>query len=171
MIVNGKNQNFQKNKIKKEDLKNLRIIDVLKKVLSNPMFVAKNGFGNSTTILLWEILYKPGGDSGVVRVHGTDKAVAASVDPLRFLLAHPLTGGKQVVCESFRNLISVGAKPVAITNCLNFGSPENEENMGEFVECVQGIGEAAEYLKFPVVSEMYLFTIKQRKKELSQLLL
>ena len=66
--------------------------------------------------------------------------------------AHPLTGGKQVVCESFRNLISVGAKPIAITNCLNFGSPENEENMGEFVECVQGIGEASEYLKFPVVS-------------------
>ena len=90
---------------------------------------------------------------GVVRVHGTNKAVAASVDSSAvYCWAHPLTGGKQVVCESFRNLISVGAKPVAITNCLNFGSPENEENMGEFVECVQGIGEAAEYLKFPVVS-------------------
>ena len=66
--------------------------------------------------------------------------------------AHPLTGGKQVVCESWRNLISVGAKPIAITNCLNFGSPENEENMGEFVECVEGIGEASKYLNFPVVS-------------------
>jgi phosphoribosylformylglycinamidine synthase len=52
----------------------------------------------------------------------------------------------------YQNLISVGAKPIAITNCLNFGSPENEENMGEFVECVQGIGEASSYLKFPVVS-------------------
>ena len=57
-----------------------------------------------------------------------------------------------MVCENFRNLISVGAKPIAITNCLNFGSPENEDNMGEFVECVQGIAEASDYLKFPVVS-------------------
>jgi len=63
-----------------------------------------------------------------------------------------LSGGKQIVCESWRNLISVGAKPIAITNCLNFGSPENEENMGEFVECVQGLGEASSYLDFPVVS-------------------
>ena len=89
----------------------------------------------------------------MVRVHGTNKAIAASVDSSAvYCWAHPLTGGKQVVCESFRNLISVGAKPVAITNCLNFGSPEKEENMGEFVECVEGISEAAKYLAFPVVS-------------------
>ena len=100
-----------------------------------------------------DTIQKPGGDSGVVRVHGTDKAVAASVDSSAvYCWAHPMTGGKQVVAESWRNLISVGAKPLAITNCLNFGSPENEENMGEFVECVQGIGEASEYLNFPVVS-------------------
>ena len=100
-----------------------------------------------------DTIQKPGGDAGVVRVHGTNKAIAASVDSSAvYCWAHPLTGGKQVVCESFRNLIAVGAKPIAITNCLNFGSPENEENMGEFVECVQGIGEASEYLKFPVVS-------------------
>ena len=100
-----------------------------------------------------DTIQKPGGDAGVVRVHGTDKAVAASVDSSAvYCWAHPLTGGKQVVCESFRNLIAVGAEPIAITNCLNFGSPENEENMGEFVECVNGIGEACEYLNFPVVS-------------------
>ena len=57
-----------------------------------------------------------------------------------------------MVCESWRNLISVGAKPIAITNCLNFGNPEKEKNMGEFVECVEGISEASEYLDFPVVS-------------------
>ena len=62
------------------------------------------------------------------------------------MLGPSLTGGKQVVCENFRNLISVGAKPIAITNCLNFGSPENEENMGEFVECVQGIGKQVNIL-------------------------
>ena len=144
----------KKNKIKKEDLNNLKIIDVLKKILSNPNVCSKEWIWQQYDhTVMGDTIQKPGGDSGVVRVHGTDKAVAASVDSSAvYCWAHPLTGGKQVVCESFRNLISVGAKPVAITNCLNFGSPENEENMGEFVECVQGIGEAAEYLKFPVVS-------------------
>ncbi len=144
----------KKNKIKKEDLNNLNIIDVLKKVLSNPNVCNKEWIWQQYDhTVMGDTIQKPGGDSGVVRVHGTNKAVAASVDSSAvYCWAHPLTGGKQVVCESFRNLISVGAKPVAITNCLNFGSPENEENMGEFVECVQGIGEASTYLKFPVVS-------------------
>ena len=100
-----------------------------------------------------DTIQKPGGDAGVIRVHGTNKAIAASVDSSAvYCWAHPLSGGKQIVCESWRNLISVGARPIAITNCLNFGSPENEENMGEFVECVQGLGEASSYLNFPVVS-------------------
>ena len=103
--------------------------------------------------VMGDTIQKPGGDAGVVRIHGTNKAVAASVDSSAvYCWAHPLSGGKQIVCESWRNLISVGAKPIAITNCLNFGSPENQENMGEFVECVQGLGEASSYLDFPVVS-------------------
>ncbi|WP_440618324.1 phosphoribosylformylglycinamidine synthase subunit PurL [Candidatus Pelagibacter sp. HIMB1493] len=144
----------KKNKIKKENLKNFKIIDVLKKVLANPNICSKDWIWQQYDhTVMGDTIQKPGGDAGVVRVHGTNKAVAASVDSSAvYCWAHPLTGGKQVVCESFRNLISVGAKPIAITNCLNFGSPENEENMGEFVECVQGIGEASEYLKFPVVS-------------------
>ncbi len=144
----------KKNKIKKEDIKHLKIIDVLKKILANPNVCSKEWIWQQYDhTVMGDTIQKPGGDAGVVRVHGTDKAVAASVDSSAvYCWAHPLTGGKQVVCESFRNLISVGAKPIAITNCLNFGSPEKEENMGEFVECVQGIGEASEYLKFPVVS-------------------
>ncbi len=144
----------KKNKIKKEDIKHLKIIDVLKKILANPNVCSKEWIWQQYDhTVMGDTIQKPGGDAGVVRVHGTDKAVAASVDSSAvYCWAHPLTGGKQVVCESFRNLISVGAKPIAITNCLNFGSPENGENMGEFVECVQGIGEASEYLKFPVVS-------------------
>jgi len=144
----------KKNKIKKEDLKNFKIIDVLKKVLANPNICSKEWIWQQYDhTVMGDTIQKPGGDAGVVRVHGTNKAVAASVDSSAvYCWAHPLTGGKQVVCESFRNLIAVGAKPIAITNCLNFGSPENEENMGEFVECVQGIGEASEYLKFPIVS-------------------
>ncbi len=144
----------KKNRIKKEDIKHLKIIDVLKKILANPNVCSKEWIWQQYDhTVMGDTIQKPGGDAGVVKVHGTDKAIAASVDSSAvYCWAHPLTGGKQVVCESFRNLISVGAKPIAITNCLNFGSPENEENMGEFVECVQGIGEASEYLKFPVVS-------------------
>ncbi len=156
----------KKNKIKKEDIKHLKIIDVLKKILANPNVCSKEWIWQQYDhTVMGDTIQKPGGDSGVVRVHGTDKAVAASVDSSAiYCWAHPLTGGKQVVCESFRNLISVGAKPIAITNCLNFGSPENEENMGEFVECVQGIGEASEYLKFPVVSGNVSF-YNQTKEE------
>ena len=97
-----------------------------------------------------DTIQKPGGDSGVVRIHGTDKAVAASVDSSAvYCWAHPLTGGKQVVCESLeKSNFCWSEHQLAITNCLNFGSPENEDNMGEFVECVQGIGEASKYLEF-----------------------
>ena len=144
----------KKNKIQKKDLKNIKIIDVLKKMLSNPNVCSKKWIWEQYDhTVMGDTIQKPGGDSGVVRVHGTNKAVAAAVDSSAvYCWAHPHTGGKQIVCESWRNLISVGAKPVAITNCLNFGSPEKEENMGEFVECVEGISEAAKYLAFPVVS-------------------
>ena len=144
----------KKNKIKKETYSNLKIKDVLKKILSNPNVCSKKWIWEQYDhTVMGDTIQKPGGNSGVVRVHGTNKAVAASVDSSAvYCWAHPLTGGKQVVAESWRNLISVGASPIAITNCLNFGSPENEDNMGEFVECVQGIGEASKYLDFPVVS-------------------
>jgi len=144
----------KKNKIKKETYNKLKIKDVLKKILSNPNVCSKEWIWQQYDhTVMGDTIQKPGGDSGVVRVHGTNKAVAASVDSSAvYCWAHPLTGGKQVVAESWRNLISVGATPIAITNCLNFGSPENEDNMGEFVECVQGIGEASKYLNFPVVS-------------------
>ena len=144
----------KKNKIKKDVLNKLKIKDILKKILSNQNVCSKEWIWQQYDhTVMGDTIQKPGGDSGVVRVHGTEKAVAASVDSSAvYCWAHPLTGGKQVVAESWRNLISVGATPLAITNCLNFGSPENEENMGEFVECVQGIGEASKYLNFPVVS-------------------
>ncbi len=144
----------KKIKIKKDSLNGLKIKDALKKVLSNPNICNKEWIWQQYDhTVMGDTIQKPGGDSGVVRVHGTNKAIAASVDSSAvYCWAHPLTGGKQVVAESWRNLISVGATPIAITNCLNFGSPENEDNMGEFVECVQGIGEACEYLNFPVVS-------------------
>ena len=144
----------KKNKIKKENLKKLKVKDVLKKILSHPNICSKEWIWQQYDhTVMGDTIQKPGGDSGVVRVHGTKKAVAATVDSSAvYCWAHPLSGGKQIVCESWRNLISVGASPIAITNCLNFGSPENDVNMGEFVECVQGIGEASKHLQFPVVS-------------------
>jgi len=144
----------KKNKIKKDIFNDLQIKDVLKKILSNPNICSKEWIWQQYDhTVMGDTIQKPGGDSGVVRVHGTQKAIAATVDSSAvYCWAHPMTGGKQVVAESWRNLVSVGATPIAITNCLNFGSPENEESMGEFVECVQGIGEACKYLNFPVVS-------------------
>jgi len=144
----------KKIKFKKEQLKNLKITNVLSKILSNPNICSKEWIWQQYDhTVMGDTIQKPGGDSGVVRVHKTNKAIAASVDSSAiYCLAHPLSGGKQIVCESWRNLIAVGANPIAITNCLNFGSPEKEKNMSEFVECVQGLGEASKYLNFPVVS-------------------
>ena len=149
-----KNKLPQKIKFKKLDFKSLKLNDCLKKILSNPNICDKQWIWDQYDhTVMGDTIQKPGGDAGVIRIHGTDKAVAASIDSSAlYCYSHPLTGGKQVVCESWRNLISVGAEPVAITNCLNFGNPEKEKNMGEFVECVQGISEASKYLDFPVVS-------------------
>ena len=144
----------QKIKFNKDDFKKLKITEVLKKILSLPNISSKEWIWQQYDhTVMGDTIQKPGSDSGVVRVHGTNKAVATSVDSSAvYCYAHPLTGGKQVVCESWRNLISCGSKPIAITNCLNFGNPEKEKNMGEFVECVEGINEASKFLDYPVVS-------------------
>ena len=141
-------------KFSRDQFKTLNLIDCLKKILNSPNIADKQWVWDQYDhTVMGDTIQKPGGDSGVVRVHGTNKAIAASIDSsASYCFSHPLTGGKQVVCESWRNLISVGANPIAITNCLNFGNPEKEKNMGEFVECVEGISEAAKYLDFPVVS-------------------
>ena len=95
----------------------------------------------------------PGGDSAVVRVHGTEKALAISTDVTpRYCEADPFEGGKQAVAETWRNLTAVGAEPLAYTDCLNFGSPERETIMGQFVGCIDGMTEASRVLAYPVVS-------------------
>ncbi|HEY1245302.1 MAG TPA: phosphoribosylformylglycinamidine synthase subunit PurL, partial [Hyphomicrobiaceae bacterium] len=96
---------------------------------------------------------RPGGDAAVVRVHGTNKGLAATCDVTpRYVLADPVMGTKQAVAEAWRNLIAVGADPLAITDNMNFGNPERPEVMGQFVGAVQGMAEACRVLKFPVVS-------------------
>jgi len=100
-----------------------------------------------------DTLQRPGGDAAVVRVHGTKKALAITTDCTpRYCFADPREGGKQAVAESWRNLIAVGAKPLAITNCLNFASPQNPVIMGQLVGCIEGMAEACRALDYPVVS-------------------
>ncbi len=96
---------------------------------------------------------RPGGDAAIVRVHGTAKAVAITTDCTpRYVQADPGMGGKQAVVESWRNLIAVGAEPLAITDCLNFGNPQKPEVMGQIVGAIQGMAEACRALSYPVVS-------------------
>jgi len=115
-----------------------------------------------------DTIQKSGGDSAVVRIHGKNKAIAMTVDSsAQYCKADPLTGGKQVISEAWRNLISVGSNPIAVTNCLNFGNPEKEEIMGQFVECIDGMTQACNYLDFPVVSGNVSFYNETNNKPIS----
>eukprot|EP01037_Dinobryon_pediforme_P011420 gene11420-11508_t len=92
-------------------------------------------------------------DAGIVRVHGTEKALAVTSDCTpRYVEADPFEGGKQAVAEAYRNLCAVGAEPIAITDNLNFGNPERPEIMGQIVLAIDGMAEACRALDFPVVS-------------------
>ncbi|MBA4012038.1 MAG: phosphoribosylformylglycinamidine synthase subunit PurL [Phenylobacterium sp.] len=94
-----------------------------------------------------------GADAGIVRVHGSKKALAVTSDCTpRYVLADPFEGGKQVVAEAWRNLTAVGADPIAITDNLNFGNPERPEIMGQIVRAIEGMAQACRDLDFPVVS-------------------
>ena len=96
---------------------------------------------------------KPGGDAAIVRIHGSDRGLAIATDCTpRYCKAEPHVGGAQAVVEVWRNITAVGARPLAVTDCLNFGNPERPEIMGEFVGCIKGIGEACRALDFPIVS-------------------
>ena len=104
-------------------------------------------------MVMGDTVQRPGGDAAVVRVHGTRKGLAATADVTpRYCLADPKEGGKQAIAEAYRNLSAVGAKPLATTDCLNFGNPEKPETMGQFVGCIEGIGEACRALDMPIVS-------------------
>ena len=104
-------------------------------------------------MVMADTIQRPGGDSGVVRIHGTQKGLAVTTDVTpRYVSADPVEGGKQAVAESYRNLTAVGATPLAVTDCLNFGNPQNPHVMGQIVGAIQGIGEACLALDMPVVS-------------------
>jgi phosphoribosylformylglycinamidine synthase len=94
-----------------------------------------------------------GGDAGVVRVHGTGKALAITTDCTpRYVFADPYEGGKQAIAEAYRNLCAVGARPLAVTNCLNFANPQRPEIMAQIVHALEGMADACRALDFPIVS-------------------
>ena len=157
-----------KNKIDLKDLKKIKIEDALIKILSSPNHSNKSWVTNQyDQSVMCDTAQKSGSDAAIIRIHNKDKAIAVSVDSsANYCKSHPVTGGKQIVCENWRNLITVGSRPLAITNCLNFGNPENKEIMGEFAECIEGIKEACKFLNYPVVSGNVSFYNGTNKKNI-----
>jgi phosphoribosylformylglycinamidine synthase len=104
-------------------------------------------------MVMADTVRRPGGDAAVVRIHASNRGLAVAVDCTpRYCKADPRRGGAQAVAESWRNLTAVGARPLAITDNLNFGNPERPRIMGQFVGCIEGMGEACRALDYPVVS-------------------
>jgi phosphoribosylformylglycinamidine synthase len=100
-----------------------------------------------------DTIAKPGGDCGLIRIHGSNRGLAVSTDCTpRYVEADPKTGGAQAVAEAYRNLSAIGARGLAITNNLNFGNPEKPDIMAQMAQSVLGMGEAARALDTPVVS-------------------
>jgi phosphoribosylformylglycinamidine synthase len=129
-------------------------IDALRALITSPNYCSRAWvYEQYDHMVMADTVVAPGLGAGVVRVHGTPKALAFTADVTpRYVKANPVEGGKQAVAEAYRNLIAVGAKPLASTDNLNFGNPEKPEIMGQFVGAIQGIGAACIALDMPIVS-------------------
>jgi phosphoribosylformylglycinamidine synthase II len=130
------------------------ILGTLKTMLGSPQLASRRWIWEQYDhMVMGDTVQRPGGDAAVVRVHGTSKGLAMTCDVTpRYVAADPRMGARQAVAESWRNLIAVGADPIAITDNLNFGNPERPEVMGQLVGAIKGMREACEALKYPVVS-------------------
>lgn len=129
-------------------------LEALKTLVGSPDIASKRWIWEQYDhMVMGDTIERPGGDAAIVRVHGTDKALAITTDVNpRYCEADAFEGGKQAVAENWRNLTAVGATPLAITDCLNFGNPERPDIMGQFVAAIHGMGAACRALDFPVVS-------------------
>ena len=136
------------------DLPAIGAIDALKALIGSPNYANKSWvYQQYDTQVMGDTVRRPGLGAGVVRIHGTDKAVAFTSDVTpRYVRANPFEGGKQAVAEAYRNLAAVGALPLATTDNLNFGNPEKPEIMGQFVGAIKGIDAACRALNVPIVS-------------------
>lgn len=137
-----------------EEVPGLEPLDALRRLLATPDLCSKRWiYEQYDHQVMADTLAGPGGDAAVVRVHGTDKALAITTDVTpRYCLADPVMGGRQGVAEACRNLACVGATPIGLTDCLNFGNPEHGEVMAQIAGCVDGMAEACRALGVPVVS-------------------
>ncbi|MCJ2030871.1 phosphoribosylformylglycinamidine synthase subunit PurL [Methylobacterium sp. J-043] len=128
--------------------------EALKRLVGSPELASKRWvYEQYDHFILGNTVQKPGGDAAIVRVEDGPKGLAISTDVTpRYCEADPVEGGRQAVAEAWRNITAVGARPLAITDNLNFGNPEKPEVMGQLVGCLKGIGEACLALDFPVVS-------------------
>ena len=129
-------------------------IDGLKALIGSPSYAHKAWVWEQyDSQVMADTVRAPGLGAGVVRVHGTPKALAFTSDVTpRYVKANPFEGGKQAVAEAYRNLTAVGATPLATTDNMNFGNPEKPEIMGQFVGAIKGIGAAVAVLDMPIVS-------------------
>jgi len=137
-----------------EDVPEIDPIDGLKALIASPNYAAKQWvYEQYDHMVMADTVRAPGLGAGVVRVHGTGKAIAFTSDVTpRYVKANPVEGGRQAVAEAYRNLTAVGATPLATTDNLNFGNPEKPAIMGQFVGAIKGIGEAVAALDMPIVS-------------------
>ncbi|MCX8227133.1 MAG: phosphoribosylformylglycinamidine synthase subunit PurL [Sulfitobacter sp.] len=136
------------------DVPGIDPIDGLRALLASPNYASKAWvYEQYDTMVMGDSARTPGLGSGIVRVHGTNKAIAFTSDVTpRYVKANPFEGGKQAVAEAYRNLCAVGALPLATTDNMNFGNPEKPEIMGQFVCAIKGISEAVSALDMPIVS-------------------
>jgi phosphoribosylformylglycinamidine synthase len=132
----------------------MTLADALEALLACPDLCSKRWVWEQYDhLILGNTVQRPGGDSAVIRIDDGPKGLALTTDVTpRYCEADPFEGGKQAVAEAWRNLVAVGARPLAVTDNLNFGNPQKPEIMGQFVGCVRGIGEACRELDFPIVS-------------------
>ena len=130
------------------------ILGVLKMLMASPDLCSKRWIWEQyDSLVRANTAQGPGSDAAVVRLDDGKKALAVVVDCTpRYCAADPVMGGMQAVAETWRNICAVGAKPLAITDCMNFGNPEKPRIMGQFVGAIQGITAACLALDYPVVS-------------------
>lgn len=130
-----------------------QVLENLKILIQVPDLASKKWIYEQYDSQVMNDTIQTGGDASIVRVHGTNKALAISTDCTpRYVEADPFEGAKQAVAETYRNISAVGGKPLAITNCLNFGNPQKPEIMGQIVRAINGITEACKALDYPVIS-------------------
>lgn len=123
-------------------------------LLSSPTIASKRWvYEQYDHMVRTNTIVRPGSDAAVVRIKGTNKAVAMTVDCNgRYCLLHPYEGARLAVVEAARNLVCSGAEPIGLTDCLNFGNPERPDIMWQFVLAIEGLKEACEHFKIPIVS-------------------